>query len=45
MMMVKVAKRSLTIEPPRKRRRPRTKQLIRPCVREDHFALLLAASY
>jgi hypothetical protein len=44
-LMVKVAERKDLIERPKQRRRPRTRQLVRMCVREDHYALLLTAAY
>jgi hypothetical protein len=44
-LMVKVAQQKDLIERPKQRRRPRTKQLVKLCVREDHYALLLAAAY
>ena len=44
-LMVKVAQQKDLIERPRKRRPPRTERLVRLCVREEHYALLLAAAY
>jgi hypothetical protein len=44
--MVKVARpKGAEDMPVRKRRRPRTRQLHRHTVREDHYALLLSADY
>ena len=49
-MMVSLAKQKLdgakTGTTPRKRRKPTTiNRLFKPCAREDHYELLLAAGY